>query len=166
VSEFWVHVPGLSGYEISSLGVVRERGTIVEPDTYKNGDLRFVLDDGHTLFNGPAWKLMLISFYLGAMGGLEPEFRNGNRHDHSLDNLLFVGFDNDTGDWVERRWRPRGRFRKFDARLGRRIMVLETGEIFDSLDEVAESIGGQKQNVSACLRGRLGSHRGKTFTYV
>lgn len=107
-----------------------------------------------------------MSFYIGYNFGMEPIFQDGNRQNHALDNLEFVEAVGQNGDYREVRWREHGPYRKVDRRFGQRIRVNETGEVYDSLDEVAAAIGGQKQNVSAVLNGRLKKHCGCTFSYV
>lgn len=160
-------VPSFPDWELSSDGRLMHRGEgEVAPEAYANGDLKFVIDDGMWRYSGPCWRLMAETFYENAPRGLEPEFADGNRFNHSLDNLIFGEVNPETGLWEPIRWRDLGHARRFDRRLGRRIRINETGEVFDSLDEVADYIGGQKQNVSAVLHGRLGQHRGKTFSYV
>lgn len=163
----WVSVPGFVGYELSSEGVLNLRGQgDIRPTTYANGDLRFRIEQYSTLYYGPCWRLMATSWYLGYRLGMEPVFLDGDRTNHSLDNLEFVEVSARSGDYETVRWRQEGKYRRFDRRLGRQIRDDRTGLVYNSLDEVAAAIGGQKQNVSAVLHGRLKQHCGRTFSYV
>lgn len=65
-----------------------------------------------------------------------------------------------------------GRKRTHD-RVGRpvnhpRVMINETGEIFDSYEDAAKAIGGRRSGVHACLRGtgNRRTHKGYTFKFV
>ena len=61
----------------------------------------------------------------------------------------------------------RGR-RSAASKMGLRIMVVETGEIFDSYNEVARHIGGTSWGVSRCLDDNYPhkTHKGYHFEYV
>ena len=164
---FWTSVPNFPSYEISSTGVLMRRGEgDIRPSTYENGDLRWEMEEYEWKFRGPCWRVMLWSFYLGGENGMEPIFLDGDRTNHGLDNLEFTEIDRKSGDYRVVRWVQQGRYRRFDRRIGQRIKVNETGIVYNSIQEVADAVGGQKSNVSACLHGRLKSHRGKTFSYV
>lgn len=63
--------------------------------------------------------------------------------------------------------------KKTHDRVGRpinhpRVMIVETGEIFDSYEETAKAIGGRRSGVHACLRGtgNRRTHMGYTFKFV
>lgn len=166
--DIWYNrIPNFPDWELGTDGRLMHRGEgEVSPKTYANGDLKFVIDEGAWIFSGPCWKLMADVFYENAPLGLEPMFSDGNRQNHSLENLVFGEVNRETGIWQPLRYRELSRTRRFDRRLGQKIMVDQTGEVYNSLDEVAAAIGGQKQNVSAVLHGRLDMHRGMTFSYV
>lgn len=53
------------------------------------------------------------------------------------------------------------------GRPGIRVMVLETGETFESLTECAKAIGGSASKIYDCLHGlnHRRSHRGYHFTF-
>lgn len=163
---YCVVLPGSEGVMVWSDGRVTYRGEEFDPEPYSDGGLRFRIEAGTYLWIAPAWKVMLQAFYFGERGDCQPTFKDGDRRNHSLDNLVFVHADPETGDWVPKRYREMGYFRKFDSRLGQRIRILETGETFDSLQEVADRVGGHRSNVSACLHGRLARYKGFTYVYA
>ena len=45
----------------------------------------------------------------------------------------------------------------------KRIVVLETGEIFPSIRACARAIGGSPSGIRQCLNGEISKHKGKTF---
>ena len=49
-----------------------------------------------------------------------------------------------------------------------KILVVETGEVYDSYEDVAKAIGGRRSGVHACLRGtgNRSSHMGYHFRFV
>lgn len=48
------------------------------------------------------------------------------------------------------------------------IMIIETGEVFDSYEDVAKAIGGRRSCVHSCLcgSGNRRTHMGFTFKFV
>lgn len=47
-----------------------------------------------------------------------------------------------------------------------RIVILETGEVFDTFKEVADAIGGDKSNVRRVVYGVQASHKGYHFKFL
>jgi hypothetical protein len=47
-----------------------------------------------------------------------------------------------------------------------KIMVDQTGKIYNSYEDVAKAIGGHRGNVLQCLRGLRQRCNGYTFSYV
>lgn len=88
---------------------------------------------------------------------------DGDKHNNTPENLRFrrrprvtnresyplLDLEEDTGP---RHW-------------GRRVMILETGEVFRTVRDLANYIHGDFATIYACLRGERRSHRGLTFAY-
>jgi len=53
-----------------------------------------------------------------------------------------------------------------EAGTGRRIRVVETGEIFETQSACAKKLGITPSAISDCLAGRKKSYRGYTFERV
>lgn len=49
-----------------------------------------------------------------------------------------------------------------------RVLVIETGEVYDSYEDAAKAIGGRRSGVYACLRGtgNRRTHMGFHFRFV
>lgn len=47
-----------------------------------------------------------------------------------------------------------------------KILIIETGEVFDSYNEVAKRIGGNRGNVYLCMIGMRQNVNGYHFKYV
>lgn len=45
----------------------------------------------------------------------------------------------------------------------KRVQIIETGEIFNSLHDCAKQINGRVSNIIGCLKGRQKTHRGYHF---
>ena len=52
------------------------------------------------------------------------------------------------------------------SKPGKRVKIIETGEVFDSLTDCAKHIKGFKAAVSACLHGKVKSHMGYHFEEI
>lgn len=57
---------------------------------------------------------------------------------------------------------------EYRGRRSRAVQIIETGQIFDSISECAESIGGSAGTICEILSGRSNrvTHRGYHFEYV
>lgn len=49
---------------------------------------------------------------------------------------------------------------------GNKIRVVETGEVYEGLREVARAIDGDFSTVADCLRGDRRTHQGYSFEYA
>lgn len=47
-----------------------------------------------------------------------------------------------------------------------KVMVMQTGKVYDSYEAAAKSIGGNRGNVLQCLRGLRQTCNGFTFCYI
>ena len=162
----WQLIPNYPGFHISRDGVVtNDRGEMVEP-WVKDGELWVEFAKYEWSFVGPIWMVMLLGWYDNGFAGISVEYSDGDPNNLTLENLVFVEQMANS----ERMWpipfSDLATKRRFDRRRGKPVMVVETGEIFESAAECAKSIGGQAANVSACLRGTLKSHKGFTFRHV
>lgn len=48
----------------------------------------------------------------------------------------------------------------------RRVMIIETGEVFNSIGECSRFIGGDQAHICNCLSGRYKTHKGYHFKYA
>lgn len=52
------------------------------------------------------------------------------------------------------------------GRPGKRVRIVETGEVFDSILACERAINGNNRHICDCLSGRQHTHRGYHFEYV
>ena len=52
------------------------------------------------------------------------------------------------------------------GRKGKPFKIVETGEVFGTLQECEKAINGNNRHINDCLRGRQKTHRGYHFEYI
>lgn len=67
-------------------------------------------------------------------------------------------FQDDKGDWYTVKRRP--------SLVKKKVRVVETGNIYDSLTECARAIGGTPSGIATCKMGRQSRHRGYHFDFL
>lgn len=113
---------------------------------------------GHTK---PIHRLVAEAF-LGKKEGLDINHIDGDKTNNDLSNL---------------EWCTRGENNRHAYRIGlktpsknraKRVRIVETGEVFDSLSDCANAIGGREYSISMCLNDKYKrhAHKGLHFEYV
>lgn len=154
--EVWVEVVDYPDYAVSNLGRVMNRRTnyILRPRDNSYGYSRVGLrKDGRT-FDVYVHHLVAKAFITG--------YEDGVQIFHVLDNS-----DNHVNNL---------RFRK-GARLGtlvrrpvraqtRRVRIVETNQVFLTVENCARYIEGDASSIYRVLRGERATHKGLTFEYL
>lgn len=167
MSEQWRRLNRRGDCEISSEGRVRDDGGyIIEPD----------LVDGHPYVNlrgfgwsaiGPLWTMMLDVFFVGNKDGVHFDYLDDDYMNVSLNNLIPKYVPPGKDEFQEMRVTIlEDGTRQLSRRPVKRVKIVETGAIYNSVRECAEAIGGSNIVIYACLRGAERSHRGYTFVEV
>lgn len=168
VPEEWRDLRRFQGYKISNYATVVDwKGNIVQPYLNADGVVCMEVSRYEWSFNGPLWNLMLRAFWLGNILGVEFVYADGNPQNLYVGNLIPMARDSE-GRLVDVKWRydEQGNM-VIDRRIsGRRVKIVETGQEFDTVRELAEAISGNATSVYAVLRGMQKSHRGFTFESV
>lgn len=166
--ESWVTMPRFQGFMISTFGNVKDfRGDDVEPYFNADGELCISLERYEWSYNGHLWKQMLRHFWHGNREGVEFRYEDGDETNLHINNLTPM-YRNENGELEALKWRidDHGN-RVIDRRLGTKMVrIVETGDTYNTVKEVAEAIGGNATSVYSVLRGRAKSHRGFTFVMV
>lgn len=168
--EMWTRVMYFPGFQISSRGNIRsleEHQIELWIDDKHQPCAKFEYFDSTTY--APIWRHMLHNWYEGNTDDVWFEYLDGDVGNLDLDNLIPVYMDVN-GDIKEISWRPAPHgLRILDRRMkkmGHKVEIIETGDVFDSVDECAQAIGGYRNLIYKCLKGTAHTHMGYTFKYV
>ena len=165
--ERWALVQDHPQYRIGTSGRFqsRKRGEWRDLKTTPDGGgylQAFMCENGRAYVR-KVHKLMQDAFFEPDPERPEINHKNGNKQDNRLENLEQCSrLENqrhacETGLFV----------RPDDAgRPKRKIMIVETGAVYDSESECTKAIGGHVSNVCNCLAGRRHTCRGYHFEYI
>ena len=157
VEEVWKQIDDFPEYAVSNLGRVvnliydRPVNGVMTQNRYLKVTLR---KDGQAT-QQYVHQLVAQTFFSGWRRGIRVRHLDGNRGNNSASNLEFVG----------------GAYRlpkriKFSRITSQRVRIIETQEVFRTVYDAADYIGGSPSNIYRVLRGERASHLGFSFEYV
>lgn len=165
--EKWKTIHGFENYEISSFGRVRNKETRneIKPILGSSGYLTVRIRRRHGDYEKPAINIhraVAEAFIPGGSKELQVNHKDGNKLNNNVDNL----------EWCTRKENS-----QHAMRLGlfnpqppdppkRKVRIVESGEIFDSIRDCAKAINVAEQHVWACLNGKRSTRNGLHFEYV
>lgn len=151
--EQWKTIERAVDYEVSNLGRVRRRstGSLLNLNAHK-GRSRVHLYSRTQGLHAYVHRLVAEAFIPGFKSDDGLIFLDGNLRNTRVDNLKVK--DRATG--------------RISRRLPKNIHVeiIETGDIYPSINQAAKAIGGQGWNARRVLTGEFSQHKGYTFRYV
>lgn len=157
--ESWKTISDYPNYEVSDQGRVRNRLTdkVLKQANIK-GYRRVVLCDDTGHHPKTVHRLVADAFYDGNHEGLQVNHIDGNKSNNHVSNL----------EWCTS---SENRLHAFRTGLqkssqSKKVKIVETGEIFESMTECAKHINGDMKQISACVRGCQHTHRGRHFQLV
>lgn len=155
MNEEWVEVDGYPTYAVSSLGRVVNltRDTLLKPRPNGAGYLRVTLVNEDGQKDHYIHRLVAQAFNAGYDPRSQVIHWNADHEDNRADNLRM------------KRRAPRRLASSNRQIIGRRVAVVETGDVFRTARDCANHIGGDYSSVYAVLRGERRTHRGYTFQY-
>lgn len=154
--EIWKSVVGFPNYEVSDRGRVRNKATKhIRSFSYNHGYPQVDLYPGQKT---RTIHRLVADAFLGEHPGMQVNHIDGNKKNNCLSNL----------EWCTS---SENNQHAYDANLRtppkeKRVRIVETGEMFQSITKCAEAISGDVQNVSACLNGKRATCNGLHFEYV
>ena len=164
-NEIWKDIEGFPGYQVSDRGRVRsfrnyhgqitEQSRIIKPRVNKDGYYELTI---YTIDRRKVTKRvhrLVANAFLDEHPNLVVNHINGVKTDNSVSNLEFVTAKQNSTLASEM-----GLYKTKSVR------IIETGEVFDSIANCAESINGDSASISNCLNGRMKTHRGLSFEYA
>lgn len=113
-------------------------------------------------YNSFTDRLVMQAFYVGLQPDMEIRHIDGDLTNDCLDNL--------EAWWDD----PKSNFRRvgvrngdiLDRRLAGQVEIVETGEVFESVNECAKRVGGQQSNIYGVLSGRIQTHKGYSYRWI
>lgn len=160
-AEIWKDIEGFENrYEISSFGNVRNKKTekyikpTCDPHGYYFVTLRKV---GETKTNSnKIHRLVAIAFIPNERNKIQVNHKDGIKTNNNVSNL----------EWTSQSENMRHALDNFDNKHLKRVMILETKEIFKSLAECARQKGLNQKCISECINGRNKTHKKYHFIKV
>ena len=152
MEEVWAEIEGFPNYMVSTFGRVYNSSTHVylKGRPTQQGYLRVVIAGKDQYIA----QLVAKAFFGAFRHGMHVSHVNGDKNNNSTVNLrLRAGMRRvDDNRENHREW-------------GRRVRIVETGEVFRTVRDCANYIGGDYGSIYAVLRGKRNHHQGFTFEY-
>lgn len=161
-------------YSITSDGrVINSRGNEKALKSLRNGYASVDLYDNGTRTIKRVHRLVAEAFIPNPDNKPDINHKDGNKLNNSVSNLEWVTKSEnmrhayDTGlVKPHATYGMRGHKNPNGGRKGRKVKIIETGEIFNSVKDCAESIHGNDRCICDCMNGKQGSHRGYHFESI
>ena len=162
--EVWLPVKDWPKYETNQYGDIRNRQTlhVKKPQEDNWGYYQVKLSDGKKSHSKTVHRLVANTFFDGDHSNLQVNHIDGNKKNNFVGNLEFVtGSENvkhayDTG------------IRKPSGGRGpiRRVMITETGQVFDNMPECAKFVHGDSGNICKCVHDKTRTYKGYHYEVV
>lgn len=170
--EDWKEIPDIPNYLVSTSGQIRRQGSLTDHSVRDHKG--YLVTDLYTNGNRctkRVHRLVAEAFIPNPDNKPEVNHKDGNRHNNAVSNLEWVTkTENCRHAWdtglVKPSYGMLGKSNPNAGRKGRPFRIIETGEIFGTLQECEKAINGNNRHINDCLRGRQCTHRGYHFEYV
>lgn len=163
--ERWLPCREFPAYEVSDTGKIRniKTGRILKTYINEKGYETVCLRRDGRQINTKVHRLVADAFCEQYYDGLDVTHADQNRLNNSADNLEWRF----RSDIHRRSYRRFGRKAPERTRGGKKIRVIETGEVFLSIDECAKALGMSRTVVSRCVNNPYNSNRyGYHFMFI
>lgn len=160
MEEIWVDVEGYPNYAVSNRGEVLSlnNDSVLSPRPNSDGYLRVALSREGEVRDFYIHQLVAQAFIGEFQLGEQLIHVNGDNADNRPENL-----------YPRKRIRTESALRRSlippERLRGKRVKIIETGQIFRTARECADYVGGDYSSVYSCLRGERKTHRGYTYEY-
>lgn len=157
-NRIWKEYPYVPGVYVSTAGEVIKyvfgKWIVCEDYPAKGGYRRVLIDDNHY----PMVNVVVAETFIpNPYNKPEVNHIDGDKTNNHVWNL----------EWVTKSENMLHAYRTGLIKpRSRPIKIIETGEVFENQYKCAETIGGNQQNISACLNGKRHKCMGYHFEYV
>lgn len=168
----WREIKQNTNYIVSDDGRVRRIGSNKDHSVMiRNGYEVIDLYCGSVRRRFRVHRLVADAFIPNPYNKPEVNHIDGNKRNNRVDNLEWVTRqENIRHAWDNGLSKPNysmlGKKNPNGGRHGKPFRIVETGEIFNTLQECEKAINGNNRHINDCLRGRQHTHRGYHFEYI
>jgi hypothetical protein len=157
MKEDWVEIEGYPNYAVSNYGRVLniQRDTFLKGRPNDEGYLRVSLSIDGRVQDQYVHRLVAAAFFTGYDSREQVFHYDGDKENNTVDNIRMKKRSRAGDIWLNRTRKQ----------TGKRVEVVETGDVYRTARDCARYIGGDYGSVYACLRGDRRSHMGYTFRY-
>ena len=168
----WKPVVGYEGlYEVSNTGMVRSverdivnkngfithrQSRLLKARIIGRGYLSVALSKNNKVNYYSVHRLVAIAFIPNERNKIQVNHKDGIKTNNNVSNL----------EWTSQSENMRHALDNFDNKHLKRVMILETKEIFKSLAECARQKGLNQKCISECINGRNKTHKKYHFIKV
>lgn len=158
--ERWLPINDFPKYEVSDKGNVRnaQTGKILHHVKNPKGYHIVLLYKNGGQYTKKVHRLVCSAFYGEPGNGFEINHKNGDKSDNSLSNLEWCTGNENIQHAYNSGLRKPPRMKK--------VKIVETGEVFESMSDCARAIGGTVSGIYDCKTGRQDTHRGYHFEWI
>lgn len=158
----WVTTKRNANYEVNEDGYVRNsrNNRILTNSPNNSGYMTVSL--GKRLPGQLVHVLVAEAFVPGYEPGLDVDHLNGKKYDNRVENLQWTTRSNN----VKRAFEMGLATPHRSANAGappRRVQIVETGEVYDSISACARAIGGSAGAICQCINNKQGRYKGLHF---
>lgn len=155
--ETWTNIESFPMYDVSDRGRVRNRNTgrILRAGKNPKGySIVSLYTDGKS-HTQKVHRLVAEAYCLNPYRSREINHIDGNKDNNSADNLEWCTGSKNIKHAYDNGLKQPPRMKK--------VRIVETNEIFDSMSECARHINGTVSGIYDCINGRQSTHRGYHF---
>lgn len=163
--EIWKTAKGHSNYLVSDHDRVKKKSTgKILVSTYDSREYPAVtLIDSDGQHTKTVHRLVAETFIPNVLNKRTVNHIDGNKRNNHISNLEW----NTSSENLKHAYAIGLKKRPDNSgNPKRRVMIIETGEIFNSIGECARAINGYQSHICNCLSGRYKTHKSYHFKYV